>query len=123
MPAVLFVDFSNYQPNQSCQSFNCLSIPSLKKKPQLEADLKMNIPEVPDVPDVPDIPDVPDVDEMKDKAQDQVEDVVDDIKEKAEDAAGDLGGNMKWKLMIIAIQNKLNCCTGGSESSKAGFLS
>ncbi len=93
------------------------------KKAKLDA-MNDAVPEAaaPEVPDVPDVPEVPDADELKDQAEAKAGEVVEEVKEKAEDAAGDMAGNLKWKLMIAAIKNKLSCCYGGTETSNAGIL-
>jgi hypothetical protein len=57
-------------------------------------------------------PEVPtDVDEVAEKS-------IEEVKEVADDAAGD----MKWKLFMAALKNKLSCCWGGAEESKATFM-
>jgi len=79
------------------------------KKGKKDAITAPTVPSVPDVPEVQDVPEVPDIPDVPD---------ADELKEMADDAAGD----MKWKLMMIAIKSKLSCCYGGTEDAKDGFL-
>lgn len=57
-------------------------------------------------------PEVPtDVDKVTEKS-------IEEVKEVADDAAS----GMKWKLFMATLKNKLSCCWGGAEESKATFM-
>jgi len=70
------------------------------------------------VPDAPEVPEVPDVDELKDAAEDKAEEMVEEAKEAGDSAAF----NMKWKLFMTGLKNKLSCCWGGAEEPKSSLI-
>jgi len=72
---------------------------------------------VPDAPEVPDV-EVPDVDELKDAAEDRAEEMV----EEAKEAGGTAAFNMKWKLFMVGLKNKLSSCWGGAEEPKSSLI-
>lgn len=75
-----------------------------RKKAEEEAASKAVAAEI--APEVP-----TSVDEVTEKA-------IEEAKEVTDDAAG----NLKWTLFLAALKNKVSCCWGGAEESKASFL-